>query len=394
MSAPASYRALFCDLRTDQVLDVLPVEQVRFEEFIGKTGTGSMSIPVTGAAMAARARAAVVPARSAVWIERDGDIWWGGIVWTATVTPPSHSGPGAMEVQASTFDSYLACRILTDGWEGEGVDQFDIARQLVDWTQRMPGGDIGIMLDWTQTSGVRRDRTYSRYDLHYVRDLLENLGHVEGGVEWRVRAYRTGQGRRIKELQLGYPVIRTGRTEIVLDRPGAVLDYELPVDGTVRATHWISRGASINRDQSQESYPLMSALFSVTGALGQGWARLDGSSDYSTVERQATLDAHAKADLMQAWTSAQAPRVTVKLDDAGLSPHMLGATVRLRIVDEWHPTGHGERCRLIGMAVSPPGRDSAETALLYLEGPEAVPSQERTRTYSVEQTRTYIQKEA
>lgn len=186
---------------------MLPVEQVRFEEFIGKTGTGSMSIPVTGSAMAARARAAVVLARTAVWIERDGDIWWGGIVWTATVTPPSRGGPGAMEVQASTFDSYLSSRILTDGWEGEGVDQFDIARRLIDWTQRTPGGDTS------------------------------------------------------------------------------------------------------------------------------------------------------------------------------LSPHMLGATVRLRIVDEWHPTGHDERYRLVGMAVSPPGRDSAETAQLYLEAPEAVPSQERTRTY-------------
>ncbi|MFE7609255.1 hypothetical protein [Streptomyces celluloflavus] len=380
MSA-ASYRALLCDLRTDQVIDALPAEQVRFEEHIGKTGTASLSIPVTGPAMAARARAAVTPARTAVWIERDGDIWWGGIVWTATITPPSRSGPGAMEVQASTFDSYLSARILTDGWEGEGVDQFDIARQLVDYTQRTPGGDIGIMLDWAQTSGVLRDRAYSRYDLHYVRDLLDQLARVEGGFEWRIRAYRASQGRRTKELQLGHRVIRTGRTEIVLDRPGAVLDYELPVDGTVRATHWISRGATINRDQSTDSYPLMSALFEVKNALAQGWPRLDGSSDYTTVEQQATLDAHAKADLMQAWTSTQAPRVTVMLDGTGLSPHLLGATVRLRIVDEWHPAGHDQRYRLIGMSVSPPGRDSAETAELYLEDPEAAPSEERTRAY-------------
>ncbi len=83
------------------------------------------------------------------------------------------------------------------------VDQFDIARQLVDYAQQAAGGDIGIEYD-THTSGMLRDRTYSRYDLPTIRDLLAKLGAVEGGFEWRIASYRDPEsGRRVKRLRLG-----------------------------------------------------------------------------------------------------------------------------------------------------------------------------------------------
>ncbi|RSS59583.1 hypothetical protein [Streptomyces sp. WAC01280] len=369
------YRAILCDLRSDQVLDVLPAEGVKFDDYIGKTGAASLTIPVTSADMARRARAAVTSARTALWIERGGEVWWGGIVWTSEKTPPSRSGPGGMAIQAATFDSYLDHRLLTNGWTGAGVDQFDIVRQIIDWAQSKPGGDIGIELDWTQTSGVLRDRTYSRYDLYVVREVINQLAAVENGFEWRIRAYLSQSGRRVKELQLGYPRIRSSRTQLVLSKPGPVIDYRMPEDGTVRATHWQSRGASINSNQAKPSYPLMSPVTEVDGAIGANWPRLDGTSDYTSVEQQATLDAHARADLTTAWTTTQVPTVTVRLHGSGLSPQLLGATVRLRIRDEWYPEGLDAQYRLIGMQVTPPTRSSPETAQLTLEptaGPTAL----------------------
>ena len=368
------YRVVLCDLRSDQVLDVLPAQGIKCDDFIGKTGTASFTIPVTDSTMARRAREAVIPARTTVWIERGGEVWWGGIVWTTERTPPSRGRPGALAVQAATFDSYLAHRILKDGWTGAGVDQLDIARQLVDWTQTIKGGDIGIEIDWDQTSGVLRDRAYSRYDLYVVRDVLDQLAGVEGGFEWRIRTYRDTSGRRVKSLQLGYPIIRSSRTELVLSSPGPVIDYRMPEDGTARATHWHSRGASTNRNQASASYPLMSAPIYIDGAVEPGgWPRLDGTSDYTSVEQQATLDAHARADLTRAWTTTQIPTVSVRLDGSGISPGLLGSTIRLRIRDAWFPDGLDARYRLIGIATTPAERGRPETADLLLE-PAAAPA--------------------
>ncbi|WP_369203644.1 hypothetical protein [Streptomyces sp. PU-14G] len=46
------YRVLVCDLRSDRLLDVLPLQEVTVEDFIGKAGSlqGTVSIPNCGIA--------------------------------------------------------------------------------------------------------------------------------------------------------------------------------------------------------------------------------------------------------------------------------------------------------------------------------------------------------
>ncbi|MEX2984582.1 hypothetical protein [Streptomyces sp. C36] len=358
------YRVLFCDLRTDQLLDVLPVQGLAFDDWIGKTPSMSGTIPVPNAQLAARVRQVIEPGRTAVWVERGREIWWGGILWTARVNSSSR-GEIAVQIQAAGWDSYLDHRMLYDTLTATGVDQYDIVRTLIDYTQNTVGGDIGITYD-TTPSGVRRDRVYSRYDLPHIRDLISQLGAVEGGFEWRIASMRDPEsGRRIKRLQLGSP-IRTGASEIVLDHPGPVLAYGWPVDATVTANAWQSRGASTNSNQAAESVPLTSALLVADQDLAAGWPRLDGSSDYQTVITQDVLDAHARADHARARAPLTIPEITVRLD-GGLSPAALGATIRLRIRDLWWPAGLDARYRVIGMSVTPAERGRAETAQLHLE---------------------------
>src|SRR5690606_39817384 len=84
-------------------------------------------------------------------------------------------------------------------------------------------------------------------------------------------------------------LIRAGTTDIVLDHPGRVLTYRFPTDGTVKANAWQSRGASINNNLAAESYPLTSSLLVNTADIADGWPRLDGSSDYMTVDRKSVV---------------------------------------------------------------------------------------------------------
>ncbi|MCF2532727.1 hypothetical protein [Yinghuangia soli] len=362
----AVYRALFCDLRTDEVLDALPLTGIQFDDYIGKPGSLSGSIPLPDAALAERVRR-IVPGRTAVWIERDRDIWWGGIVWTAVRRSPQRGAPAALEIQAATWDSYLDHRILFDTYVADNMDQFDLVRGLIDEVQQETGGDIEITADYGQVSGVARTRTFSRFDLPVVGAVIRELADMENGFEWRIASYRDpGTNRRVKRLQLGHPRIVTGTTDIVLDFPGPVLGYAFSEDATGRATHWQARGATANEDQSAETTPTMSAVRAVPGAIGAGWARLDGSSDHSTIANSETVDANAAADLDRAWRQHTIPEITVAVDGR-VTPALLGARIRLRIRDVWHPDGFDQRFRIVGLSVTAPARGQAETAQLYLE---------------------------
>ncbi|WP_186776951.1 hypothetical protein [Streptomyces salinarius] len=358
------YRALFCDLRTDRLLDVLPLTETKFDDYIGKPGSLSATVPLPEGSLAARARAALQPGRTAVWLERDGDIWWGGVLWTCT---PVSDEQGRLKVQfqAGTFDSYLDHRILGQDLAGTGLDQFDIARTLVAHAQEQAGGDIGISLGH-ERSGVVRDYAYAYSALARVRELLDKLGQLSDGFEWRIRCYRDAEGRRVKRLQLGHPRIRTGHTDIVLDHPGPVLTYSLPTDSTVQANVWVARGESANTDQSQDSQPL-TVREELPGDLASGWPRLEATSDHGGVADEATLRSLARAELARQNRPEVIPELTVLLDGR-ITPALLGAGIRLRIHDLWHHEGLDTAYRIVGIAVTPPQRTKAETAVLYLEG--------------------------
>lgn len=360
----ATYRALFCDLRTDQVRDVFPVSGASIEDYIGKTGTFTGTLNTPDTATAQRITEAVIPGRTTVWIERDRQIWWGGIVWTLTANSASREGATA-ELQAATFDSYLEHRLLTEDLRATDVDQFEVARRLVEYAQSAEGADIGIRLDERQTSGIKRTRRYSRYDLPKLRDLLDKLAAAENGFEWRIRCYRNDTGERTKELQLGHPRITTARgpADTVLDFPGPVTSYRFPYDATTRATHWTSRGATVG----DGNRPLLSRPQYIPGATDEGWPRLDGTSDYSDTKDRDTLTEHARADLREAWNRTTVPEVTVDLEAARLTPAILGATVRLRIADVWTPAGFTGRYRVVGYTLRAPERAQPETATLLLD---------------------------
>ncbi|MEU7636570.1 MULTISPECIES: hypothetical protein [unclassified Streptomyces] len=363
---PAGYRFLFTDLRTDQLLDVLSVQQAAFDDYIGRTGSLRGTLAVPDAATAARIKAAVVPGRTALWVERGRDLWWGGIVWTATPAVDER-GSATVALQAATFDSYWDRREIRDTLEARQMDQLDIARELAAYAANKAGGDIGIRIDYTGTSGVLRDRTYSRYDATPVREALDRLAAVDGGFEWRVQVYREAEtGERVKRLQLGYPKIRSGAVPVMLTYPGNVLAYSWPQDATGMANTWQSRGATDNQNQAEQSNPLLSTEWSYPEKLKEGWSRLDGHSDYTTVERLTTLNEHAKADLARAKEPVVIPSIRVRLDGE-VTPALIGATVRLRIRDTWFSDGLDATFRVVGLSVTPDQRGQQESAELYLE---------------------------
>lgn len=358
----APYELMVCDLMTDQEIAVLPVSDVSYDDYIGKTGSLTGTLPVPNSAAARTIREAALPGRTVLYLTRGSDIVWGGILWTRT---PARDARGnyACQIQAGGLEGYFRShRLLLADLTAAGADQFAIARQLITYAQAQSGGNLGIEMD-ASLSGVLRDRSYSHYDLPWIGGLIDQLAATQGGFEWRIQVWRDDAGVRHRTLRLGYPKLSIGGTDMDLASPGPVTTYSLPEDATVMANAWQSRGASISTDAAAESVPLMSALLTTPADIAAGWPRTDGSSDYSTVENQTILDQHAAADLARAVRPVAIPTVGYTGD---VQPQ-LGSYVRLRLKDIWYYEQLDQRYRVVGLKVTPAERGQPESTELYLE---------------------------
>jgi hypothetical protein len=364
----APYTLRLCDLRTDRNLGRIQVQDVGYDDYIGKTGSLSCTAPVPSAAVAERLRGLLLPGRTMAYVERGTQIVWGGIVWTRTPTRDDR-GFITCPIQGAGLESYYRGHRQIKGADRvyTGVDQLAIARDLFTYAASQSGGDLGIEMDTSQLSGVLRDRTYSQYDLQWIGQILDQLAGVDGGFEWRIQCYADTSGTRHRALRLGYPKLTAGTTaqDLVLSSPGPIRAYSLPEDATVQANAWQSRGASTNTNQAAQSVPLMSAALTTPADIAAGWPLLDGSSDYSSVSDQATLDGHAAADLARWVRPVVIPSVSVLT--GSIDQPQLGSYVRLRIRDTWFYDGLTARYRVVGLRATPAQRGRPDLTELFLE---------------------------
>lgn len=367
-TAPTPYRAIFCDLLTDRTIDILPLRGVSVDDYIGKAGSLSGTIPVPNAELASRARR-IEEGRTSVYLERGGDLWWGGILWTSTLKS-SDKGVLTLDVQAATFDSYAGRRRIREAVPsspaGLPMDQLELARELWRHLQASPGGDIGVTYGG-ETSGTLRNVSWRDGDETVYSEALDQLAAMDGGFEYHIAVYRDpATGQRTRRLRLGSPRITTSSADLVLDRPGTVLSYSFPRDATRGGTTARARGASVNTNQAQESRPLCSSEAVAQDLIDARYPRVDLSFDHNSVTDLAVLDSLATAELEQARGAVVIPALTIRLDGL-VPPALLGRTARVRITDEWFREGLDARYRIVGFRIAPAERGRPDTAELYLE---------------------------
>ncbi|MFF3333252.1 hypothetical protein ACFYWX_27490 [Streptomyces sp. NPDC002888] len=365
MTTNTPYRAIFCDLREDTTIDILPLRDVTVDDYIGKPGSLSGTIPVPDAAMAARVRR-IEEGRTAVYLQRGNDLWWGGIVWTSTLQSDDR-GVLTLGIQAATFESYAGRRRIRANLYYKDADPLVVVRAVWTYMQtHLSGSNIGVSYG-DETSKMVRSGTWRDGDETIYLEAIDALAAMDPGFEHHIAVYRDpATGKRVRRLRLGSPTIDTGTTDLVMDRPGNILAYSFPRDATRGGTTARARGATDNSNQAAESRPLFADADEATALINAGYPRIDLSSDHNEVSDVATLKSLAKAELDEATGAVVIPEITVRLDDL-VPPALLGRTVRIRITDEWFTEGLNNRYRIIGVKVSPSQRGRPDTAELYLE---------------------------
>lgn len=374
----AEYTYRFADLLSDADVAELELSGVKFDRRIIQPGAFSANITVTNRDIAEQVKK-IVPAKTVVHVYRDADIWGTYIIWSMRVRSSSRSGVN-VEIQGASLESWLYKRVLDYDLEFEAEDQFNIARDLLDFAQAgwIPYQNSANLLIISQPgilSGVERDRTYLRTDAASFGQRLEELANVDNGFEYYINTYvDIDSSSRVREFvlaeELGSDIL-----DSVYTYPGSILSYEINMDATEAATAFWARGESTQDDVVADSNALMTTAPDLAEDwLDQGFPHMDKVVDYSSVSDLETLEEYATwwADTHPGYLSIPVIEINTVDTPTMITPSSLGSRAQFVIYDEYFGIANGQPeystiQRVVGIEVTPSQRGSAEKVRYVIE---------------------------
>lgn len=363
----ATWTYFSSDLRSNAVLEELPLRGVSLTDELNEPGEFRASLDMFDLPDAARVQAikeATMPARTALWVDLDGVLQWGGIIWKRKKT-----SDGVLEITGAGFLSFYARQRIAATASYSGVDQFDIVRALLTYVAEKAGGDIGLDLG-TGTTGRLRDRTYEGSDRKQVLEAVTQLSQVIDGFDQAILSAYDGDGAPSKLLALGYP--RLGRTkdvtDLVLEYPGNVDSYTWAEEGDRMVTTAYVRG-----DGDGDATP--TSVRTNESLIAGGYPSMEDEWTASGVTVQATLDGYGDAMLAAYAGPAVLPEFTMTegTEDPALSSFAPGDDFLVEITDpEWWPAlddgtpGYRGSMRLIKRAITPDEDGGGQSVVLTM----------------------------
>lgn len=325
-----TYTYLFVDLRTDTLLAELPLASVTYSFELNGVGKLSGTIPYNDETLPLDPETASTPARTAVYVDRDGVLVWGGIVWTRTRVT------GGKQIQAAEFASYYQHRyvkktlstdtsLLIDptfvdaGGQRLYSDQKFIVWSLLRYANDQDGGDIHVDIDalTAPAHGITRTATYFGYERPEIYKAVSELAAADDGFDWTIEVGWTPSANnnpptRFRKARAWYP--RRGReaddSGLVFSKgggSGSILDYDWPEDGTSMVTEMSGLGAGTGEAKIVKTSAAQDLIDS-------GWPLLEGVATYDGVVDEAQVQGLTDADLDAASSSQVQPTFEVSAD--------------------------------------------------------------------------------
>jgi hypothetical protein len=357
----ANYRYLFADLLTNSILAELPLTNVNFTQQLNTAGTFTGELLLSGINTAnLNVNNGTIPARTALYVDRDGVLVWGGIIWNREYTSANQT----VKITAREFESYFERRRITSDAVFTNTDQLTAVQSVVNTAQSAANGNIGITVG-TETSGVLISRTIYGYEYKTVFSFIQDLSRSTNGFDFNVYVYYDSNGNPAKLLRLGYP--RYGRvysstdsTIPVLELPANMIEYSYPEDGSIAVNTLYALGAGSNPGK------LLSTAIDGT-KIAAGWPLLEDQANYSDVADSTLLTNLANGQV--AVTSY--PPITLKVAistyvDPIFGSYEIGDDARVRILDDRFPTQLDTVFRIVAYNVSVGESNSAEIVTITL----------------------------
>lgn len=347
---------LLADLRTNKTIAEVELTGVRVTKALGATGTFDATLPLHKR-VSYDPFTVTTPARTAYYVLRDGTPFAGGILWTRRYNRAQRT----VQLGGADWWSYYDHRkaipvVVGDGSDTaakqviySGIDQNQIARNLIALAHSHTGGNIGVTVT-TVDSGTVRDRTYSGYEMQDIGEALRQLSKVEDGPDMAFDVGQDSNGQPTRILRLGTPHLGTQGSPFVFELDANVIDYSWPSDGSRASTRRWAVGDGIEAGTRI-------AMAEDTAKYTNGWALLESNGLYTTTLEQDTLQGHANADLAATALPVALPELVVTADGKPhLGEYAPGDDARFVVragTDPFIPNGLNTTMRIVGLSVSP-----------------------------------------
>lgn len=192
----------------------LPLSEVEF----GRELNGPGSFSATLAPRWAKANVdALLPGQALIYVEADGFLRWGGLIWT--VAPEADR----VAIEAAGWSSYLTHRHDTHGnLGGRGPytygDPCQIIRDIWAYAQEQPDGNLGVVVDSTTSSakaGTPAEPWASFwYETPVLGEQVDDLVSEDGAPQYTCHSEYQANGTVKRRIVLGYPRLGGRRTDI------------------------------------------------------------------------------------------------------------------------------------------------------------------------------------
>jgi len=364
--ATTTYRYLFADLLTNSILAELPLTGVSYTQTLNSAGTFTGHLLLSGVnAEALNIADGTIPARTAVYIDRNGVLVWGGVLWGRDY----NSDTQTLTFQGREFLSYYERRRITATTSFTNTDQLAIAQAVISNSAGALNGNIGLLYNQgsgsTITSGVLVSRVYYGYELKTVFSAIQDLSKQSTGFDFEISVYYDGNGNPAKSFNTYYPRAGTAYSSTSLSAPvfelpsGNIVEYSYPEDGSVAANTIYVLGAGSNEGKLISTY-------SDTSKLSAGWPLLEDQANYSDITDATVLNTLASGQV----AAVSYPPTTLKVIappylDPEFGTYQIGDDVRVRITDNRFPTTLDSIYRLIALTVQA-GENGPERVTLTL----------------------------
>lgn len=350
---PASYRYLAATLRDNRIVEELPLTNVRASLLLNQPGPFSATVDTRDLDSITRQGIldATDPGRSVVYIERDGVILGGWIIWSRGTRDLSSE---EWEISGATIESWLNHVPIFANATHAGVDQLTIARSLVVNAQSQ-WGSIAIVTPVPDPSGVAQSQEYIATDLTLVGDALADLSSIENGFDWAIDCAYGSSGLPTRTLNLNYP--RRGTNSGILleftddgtgQFSGNIESYQLDEDGTNIATTVLGTG------KGEGITKLLTLANNLD--LGVAYPALVKMKSYSQESDPVRLLARVRAEAAISRTAELPPKITIRADAVPvLGSYRTGDYAQIVISEgcPGFPRGVQATWRIVGIAFTP-----------------------------------------
>lgn len=144
------YRYFVCDLMSNELLAEIPFRGVSYSRSITEAGTFTGDIAVTEATYNLSLYENTLPAKTALYVVRNGVCVWGGIIWGRTYSLVDK----VLSISAAEFTSYLSHRVVWKTWnssyEAIAVVEGDVLTVTFTFGQYNFSVGEAVYLYWTK----------------------------------------------------------------------------------------------------------------------------------------------------------------------------------------------------------------------------------------------------